>query len=41
MLENIAMTPIRLTTPVTDDIIKQLRIGQKVLINGILYTGRD
>ncbi|WP_161822826.1 Fe-S-containing hydro-lyase [Sporotomaculum syntrophicum] len=35
------MTPIRLKTPVTDDIIKQLRIGQKVLINGFLYTGRD
>ncbi|KAF1084647.1 Fumarate hydratase class I, aerobic [Sporotomaculum syntrophicum] len=41
MLENISMTPIRLKTPVTDDIIKQLRIGQKVLINGFLYTGRD
>ena len=41
MLENIPIAPLRITTPITDDLIQQLRIGQKVLINGVLYTGRD
>lgn len=35
------MNRIRLTTPLTDAIVEQLRIGQQVLINGIIYTGRD
>lgn len=36
-----AMTKIKLTTPVSDDVLEKLRIGQKVLLNGVLYTGRD
>jgi fumarate hydratase subunit beta len=32
---------IRLTTPLRDEDVEQLRIGQKVLLNGIVYTARD
>ncbi len=32
---------IRLTTPLTDADVEPLRIGQKVLLNGVVYTGRD
>jgi len=35
------MCEIKLTTPVNDDEIKKLRIGQNVLLNGVIYTGRD
>ncbi|MCL6478473.1 MAG: Fe-S-containing hydro-lyase [Peptococcaceae bacterium] len=35
------MPQIKLTTPLNDDIVEHLRIGQKVLLNGIIYTGRD
>lgn len=35
------MTQIRLTTPLTDEMVEKLRIGQQVLLNGTLYTGRD
>ena len=31
----------RLTTPLTDADVEPLRIGQKVLLNGVVYTGRD
>lgn len=31
----------RLTTPLTDSDVEGLRIGQKILLNGIIYTGRD
>jgi len=30
-----------LTTPLTDDNITKLRVGDKILINGIIYTARD
>ena len=30
-----------ITTPVTDETIAELRAGDKVIINGYLYTGRD
>ena len=33
--------PIKLTTPLTDDIISTLKSGDSVLISGIIYTGRD
>lgn len=33
--------PIRLETPLTDEDVESLRIGQKVLLNGVIYTGRD
>jgi fumarate hydratase subunit beta len=32
---------INLTTPLSGDTAGKLRIGQKVLLNGIVYTGRD
>lgn len=31
----------KLTTPITNDQIKDLRIGDEVLITGYIYTGRD
>jgi fumarate hydratase subunit beta len=33
--------PIKLTTPLSDDDVKKLKIGDKVSLNGIIYTGRD
>lgn len=35
------MTRIRLHTPLSDETVTNLRIGQQVLINGVIYTGRD
>ncbi|SFG46209.1 fumarate hydratase subunit beta [Desulfotomaculum arcticum] len=35
------MTKIKLTTPLTDEMVEKLRIGQRVLLNGVIYTGRD
>ena len=35
------MTERRVSTPLNDDVVHQLRSGDKVLINGIIYTGRD
>jgi len=32
---------IKLTTPVTDKDIERLKIGDKVLLSGLIYTGRD
>lgn len=32
---------IRLTTPLSDGDVENLKIGDKVLLNGILLTGRD
>ncbi|HIP42443.1 MAG TPA: Fe-S-containing hydro-lyase [Aquifex aeolicus] len=31
----------RITTPLTDDVIEQLKVGDKVLITGYIYTARD
>jgi len=33
--------PIRLKTPLTDKDVERLKIGDRVLINGVIYTGRD
>ncbi len=33
--------PIRLRPPLTDRDVEALRIGDRVLINGTIYTGRD
>jgi fumarate hydratase subunit beta len=33
--------PIRLKTPLSDEDVESLRIGDRVLISGIVYTGRD
>jgi len=35
------MSEIRLKTPLSDDVIKSLNIGDNVLLSGIIYTGRD
>lgn len=32
---------MNITTPLTDDIIKKLKAGDKVTITGTIYTGRD
>lgn len=32
---------VRIYTPLTDEVVEKLRIGDRVLINGIIYTGRD
>lgn len=32
---------IKLTTPLSDDIVRSLHAGDEVLISGVLYTGRD
>jgi fumarate hydratase subunit beta len=32
---------IRLQTPLTDEVVEKLKIGDQLLINGIIYTGRD
>jgi fumarate hydratase subunit beta len=33
--------PVKIYTPLTDDVIMQLRSGDRVLITGVIYTGRD
>jgi fumarate hydratase subunit beta len=33
--------PIRLRTPLSDGDVEQLKAGDRILINGIIYTGRD
>lgn len=35
------MTQVRLNTPLSSETVSNLRIGQQVLINGVIYTGRD
>ncbi|MBN1256952.1 MAG: Fe-S-containing hydro-lyase [Planctomycetes bacterium] len=32
---------IRLTTPLTDNDIEKLKIGDNILLSGVIYTGRD
>lgn len=32
---------IRLSTPLSDEDVSRLNIGDKVLLNGVVYTGRD
>ena len=33
--------PKKIITPLTDEIVEDLRIGESVLISGVIYTGRD
>jgi len=33
--------PIKITTPLTDDVIEKLKAGDRVHITGAIYTGRD
>ena len=35
------MKPIEITTPITDEVLSQLKIGQQVLLSGTIYTARD
>ena len=35
------MNAIEITTPITDEIISKLKVGQKVLLSGTIYTARD
>jgi len=35
------MGEVRITTPLTDEVIEKLGIGQQVLITGTIYTARD
>ncbi len=35
------MAEHRITTPVSDDIIAKMRVGDRVFLTGYLYTGRD
>jgi fumarate hydratase subunit beta len=33
--------PIKITPPLTDEVIMKLKSGDRVLITGVIYTGRD
>ena len=33
--------PIRVTTPLDGDAVRRLRVGDRVLISGVVYTARD
>ncbi len=33
--------PIRLTPPLSDEVVTSLKSGDRVLISGVIYTGRD
>jgi fumarate hydratase subunit beta len=33
--------PIRLTPPLSDEDVEKLKIGDRILINGVIFTGRD
>ena len=35
------MAEIKLKTPLTDKDVEKLKIGDKVLLTGVIYTGRD
>jgi fumarate hydratase subunit beta len=35
------MAEIKLKTPLTDQDAEKLKIGDKVLLTGVIYTGRD
>jgi fumarate hydratase subunit beta len=32
---------IRIQTPLTDEVLERLKIGDRVIVNGVVYTGRD
>jgi fumarate hydratase subunit beta len=40
-VERISDLEVRLTTPVTDDDVGELKIGDHVLVCGVIYTARD
>ena len=40
-VERVSELEVRLTTPVTDADVDQLKIGDHVLVSGVIYTARD
>jgi fumarate hydratase subunit beta len=40
-LERVSDIEVRLTTPVTEDDVREMKIGDHVLITGTIYTARD
>jgi fumarate hydratase subunit beta len=34
-------SPIKITTPLTDEVIEKLKAGDRVLLSGVIYTARD
>lgn len=40
-IKNKIISMINLTTPISDDDLKSLNIGDKITITGTIYTGRD
>jgi fumarate hydratase subunit beta len=36
-----ADSKVKITTPLTNDVVENLKIGTQVLISGTIYTGRD
>jgi fumarate hydratase subunit beta len=36
-----AMDILQITTPLTDKVIMNLKVGEKVLLSGVIYTARD
>jgi L(+)-tartrate dehydratase beta subunit len=40
-LDDVRMTEVTLTTPVTDDALARLELGDVVYLDGILYTARE
>src|SRR5687768_1533423 len=40
-VERISELEARLTTPITEDDVRKLKIGDHVLISGVIYTARD
>ena len=34
-------SPIKITPPLTDEVVTKLKAGDRVLITGVIYTGRD
>jgi fumarate hydratase subunit beta len=39
--EKIMTDPIKIKPPLTDDVISKLKAGDRVLVTGVIYTGRD
>ncbi|MBI5143746.1 MAG: Fe-S-containing hydro-lyase [Candidatus Omnitrophica bacterium] len=35
------MTPVRISTPLTKDVIKNLKAGDEVILSGTIFTARD
>ena len=33
--------PVSLSTPLSDDAARALRVGQRILLSGVVYTARD